>query len=151
MSSWDEVNNPQTPLKRMKEIAGSDYYQAQEQAMWKIVERFPSSQERDQALATIVNVSGYKTSNIRQVAAQALLKSSTATNNELVRVVLHADDNLKQQAAKRMIVNGELTDFERKTLETWVPELMEAGDSEGKKFQREAFSALTGSPRQKIR
>lgn len=148
-SSWDEVGDPTTPLKRIAEIAGSSYYAetSQEDAMWKIVRNFRSSPERDKALATIINVSGYKTSNIREVAAAELLKSPTATNDELIRIVLHGDHELKNKAAKRMIENGELTDFQRESLEKWVPGLMGVEDTEEKKWGRDVLDALTSSPR----
>jgi hypothetical protein len=96
-------------------------------------------------LEAMVNVSGHGRKHYRRAAAEKLLKSSLATNDELARVVQNCDDDLKYRAAGRILTSGEeIRPFARRMISIYCPDLFGEKDNADKRLERSVISILRG-------
>ncbi len=144
MSSWKILRKPGVTLAEIMRIASSSFYAetSQMHAMEMVLRRSAVSTEMCDALATIINVSGYKPARIRTTAAEKLLASPFAENKHLARILLKCRGELQERAARKMIENGNLTDLQRKWLGTYTPDLVGETDTEAKRFDRVVHEVL---------
>lgn len=144
MYSWEILANPRATIEQIEEIAGSSYYAetTQEQAMWRIINMRSGTPGRDKALATVVSASGYKKPPVREAAARAILASTTAGNEHLLPIAVRCTGELQEQAVRKMIANGGITDAQLRVLETHAPQYMGVEDDEGKRFRRTIQAVL---------
>jgi hypothetical protein len=142
MSSSDTLRKPGVTLATIVSIATSSYYHAQEDAMWMIIAMRADTEEVCDAIASVVNCSGYMEPRVRQRAAEKLLTSPVATNKHLARVLLHCTGEQRLRAGRKMLANGDLTERHIKWLGTWTPDLMGEPDTERKSFDRTVLAVL---------